>query len=186
MPYPSQVNAEQIVEMASAMIEEQGVEALSLARLATALGVKAPSLYRYFNGRLALLQAVNNRTIHTMTARLHAEAVRISSPRARLVAYIHAYRAFALRYPALYQLLFINPVDDLRPDQALREAFVAPAEEAMTQLVSPEEVITAMRGLWALMHGYVMLELGAHMWAGGDYDTTFARIVDVYLDSWIA
>ena len=66
MPYPSQINADSIVAAACEIIERDGVEALSLGKLAEALGVRAPSLYRYFENKAALIQAVNLRTLQAL------------------------------------------------------------------------------------------------------------------------
>ena len=57
-PYPSQTNSKTVIETARILIEHEGVEALSLGKIAAELGIKAPSLYRHIKNKHALLQAV--------------------------------------------------------------------------------------------------------------------------------
>jgi AcrR family transcriptional regulator len=72
MPYPSQITPESIIQKAAEMGEQDGVEQLSLAKLASALGVKAPSLYRHVSNKDALLQAVNLQTLQRLFAEFEA------------------------------------------------------------------------------------------------------------------
>ena len=61
-PYPAQTDRESIVETARMLIERDGMDALSLALLASELGIKPPSLYRHVSSKAALLQAVIEQT----------------------------------------------------------------------------------------------------------------------------
>ncbi len=63
MPYPSQIDRDKIIQQAAAMTATDGVDNLSLHKLAAALGVKAPSLYRYVSNKTELIQAVNLATL---------------------------------------------------------------------------------------------------------------------------
>ena len=56
MPYPTQITKDQIIQKAHALIEQEGRDALSLGKLATALGVKAPSLYRHVGNKAELVE----------------------------------------------------------------------------------------------------------------------------------
>jgi AcrR family transcriptional regulator len=58
MPYPAQTDRESIIKMARDTIEQEGIEELSLARLASKLGIKPPSLYRHVPNKAELIQAV--------------------------------------------------------------------------------------------------------------------------------
>ena len=54
MPYPAQIDHEAILTSAEQLLERTGIEQLSLTLLASELGVKTPSLYRYIANRDAL------------------------------------------------------------------------------------------------------------------------------------
>src|SRR5437879_13758291 len=52
------LTTERIVEAAIELIDGEGLDALSMRRLGSALGVEAMSLYRHFPAKTALLDAV--------------------------------------------------------------------------------------------------------------------------------
>ena len=60
MPRPRQalLSRERIVEVAAAVIDADGLDALSTRRLAAELGVRGPSLYNHFGGKDEILDAV--------------------------------------------------------------------------------------------------------------------------------
>ena len=72
MPYPTQINREQIIQQAAQMVAAEGAEALSLHKLAAALGVKAPSLYRHIGGKAELLKVVNLLTLQQLFAAMES------------------------------------------------------------------------------------------------------------------
>lgn len=184
MPYPSQINPDQIVTTAATMIEAGGVEALSLTRLAEALGVKAPSLYRYYDGKTALLRAVNTLTRQIIISAVVRDAYAAGSPRAGVQAMAHTYRAEALARPAAYGLAYTNTIDDLRvSEEALLENWTSLVPVA-ARYVGEGDALVFMNGLWALAHGYVMLEICQNLRLDTDRDAAFRRVVDAYLDGW--
>ena len=186
MPYPSQVNPEQILNTAVEMIEQYGVESLSLSKLADALGVKAPSLYRYYNGKAALL-----RTVNTVTRKsINADVVKAANeagdnPRDRMVAMAKAYRLSALQRPAAYGLAYTNTIDDMRvSEEALNEIW-APLWPITAAFAGEEDARTCITGLWTISHGYVMLEICRNLrHEAEDNEAVYLRIVDAYLDGW--
>ncbi|MEP7292626.1 MAG: TetR/AcrR family transcriptional regulator [Chloroflexota bacterium] len=184
MPYPAQITRELVIDKACALIEAEGLDQVSLSRLAAALNVKAPSLYRYFDGKGELLRAVNAATGHLLIASI-SEAVAVAqSAREQVIAMAFAYRAFAHRFPVTFGLLFSDLTADLRPDAAQSEQWVLPLQAVMAELAGESESLAALRGAMALAHGYVTLELNGQFRRGGDLDTTFARIVEAYINGW--
>lgn len=185
MPYPSQIDLPTIIEAASAIIEREGEEALSLGGLAKQLGVKAPSLYRYVDGKDALYRAVNTRTVERLITALEAVAnTAPDAPIERLVAICEGYREFALAHPALYMLALTNTVDAQRPDEAYMESLALPLQEAMAALSGEAPSLAALRGAMALVHGFVTLELAGQYRRGGDLQAAFRASVRAYLRGW--
>ena len=181
MPYPAQVTPERIVAQAADMIEAEGVDALLLGRLADALGIKAPSLYRYFESKMALLQAVNLATNAQLVAAMHAatDAAASQDAHMRLLTMVHGYRAFAHAHPATYMLAFGNAT--ARPDPDALLALALPLQAAVAAWTGEAGSLAALRGLWALAHGYVVLELTQNFQRGGDLDATYDRAMRAYL-----
>jgi TetR/AcrR family tetracycline transcriptional repressor len=58
MPAPSKITSNAILDSAFALLVDEGVEAVTLRRLAARLGVEAPSLYRHVGSKAELLAMV--------------------------------------------------------------------------------------------------------------------------------
>lgn len=184
MPYPSQTNPDQILEKAREIVENEGAGQLSLHELSSALGVKAPSLYRYFPSKTDLLRALNLQTVRQMIASMHAAASEDGDSQRQLLAMSHAWRAFAQANPMAYALAFTHPNPELRPDDKLLEALVIPIQQVMVEISGEEHSLAALRGLWALLHGFMVLELNGQFRRRGDLDAAFVCSVKAYLKGW--
>lgn len=183
MPYPSQVTPETIIGKARTMLERDGIEAVSLAKLAAELGIKAPSLYRYFNSKTDLLRAINTETNTRLIGALH-DAAQMDNPAERLLAIAAAYREFAHANPTAYALAFTATMPDIQPDAAELERMVIPIQAMMAEVSGQPESLTALRGLLALIHGFVSLELNGQFRRGGDLSEAFSRSVQAYIAGW--
>ena len=94
---------------------EEGVNGLSLSEVARRLGVKPPSIYKYFDSLMAIYDAVFERG-----QRAHLEAMRGAMVGAdpgldALAAGLQASGRWALAHPATAQLLFWRPVPSFEP-----------------------------------------------------------------------
>lgn len=183
-PYPAQVDRDRIASKARELIEADGIDQLSLAKLASELGIKAPSLYRHVASKAELLQAVNVLTNEELVATLMQAVAMLGDPKDRLRAMAHAYREFAHRYPVTYGLAFSNLAPESRPDAGLLEVLALPVQDVWAAIFSAEISLAALRGAWALMHGYVSLELNQQFQRGGDLDRTFEQIINAYIAGW--
>ncbi len=185
MPYPSQVDKETIIKTAYTIIEQEGVEHLSLARLASVLGIKSPSLYRYVPNKAALLQAVNLLTIQDLFRAYHAVLQKIdANPQKQLLAVLHAHRGYAHANPRTYIMAFTTTVPEQQPDERLAEQLVLPIQDLMAAIVGPEQSLLALRGALALIHGFVMLELQGQFRRGGDLTEAFEASIEAFLKGW--
>ncbi len=182
MPYPGQVDQPQIVEQARGMIEAEGVEALTLHKLAAALGVKAPSLYRHVGNKAELLRAVNAGTIaQLITAMQEAGNQHGGTPQAQLLAILQTFRHFAHSHPQCYLLFFTAQVGETRPDEAWLVEMVLPLQVLMAQISGEAAALSALRGALALAHGFVMLELNQQLQRGGDLGVAYTEAIEAYL-----
>lgn len=184
MPYPAQIDAERILGKVGELVEAEGVEHFSLHKLASALGVKAPSLYRYFAGKTALLRALNLRTAQQMVTAMEEAASKGGDARAKMLAMAQACRDFGLANPVTYTLAFTNANPELRPDEALLEALAIPIQELVAEISGEAHSLAALRGIWALIHGFILFELSGQLRRGGDLEADFVRSVEAYLNGW--
>src|SRR5438552_18523973 len=95
------LSRERIVEAAVGLIDGEGLDALSMRRLGSALGVEAMSLYRHFPAKTALLDAVVARLLGELA--VPAPTVGPWQPSFRALA--RAYRALLARHPKAIPLL---------------------------------------------------------------------------------
>jgi AcrR family transcriptional regulator len=184
MPYPAQINRDVLVARAREMIEAEGVEQLSLHKLAAALGVKAPSLYRYFASKTDLLRDVNLQTAQQMVGTMEQAAASGGDARARMMAMAKACRDFGYANPMTYCLAFTNANPDLNPDDATLAALAIPLQQVMAEISGEGQSLAALRGAWALMNGFIMLELNGQFRRGGDLEAAFFQSMAAYLDGW--
>ena len=94
---------------------EEGVNGLSLSEVARRLGVKPPSIYKYFDSLMAIYDALFERG-----QRAHLESMRAAMERAEpgldaLAAGLEAGGRWALLHSATAQLLFWRPVPSFEP-----------------------------------------------------------------------
>lgn len=185
MPYPSQLDYEALIEKASELIETEGLAQLSLSKLAGEFGVKAPSLYKYVKNKAELLRAVNLRTAEKLTLEIVNCVPPDAEPIDQALYVTRTYRDFAHQNPRVYSLAFSHQDAENRPDPTELEALAKLLQAIMVQYVGEENSLSALRGLFALVHGYVSLELNEQFQRGGDLDATYNMVVRAYLAGWV-
>jgi AcrR family transcriptional regulator len=167
-PTRAKTTDEDVVAAARKIIAKQGVDALSLREVATAVGVRAPSLYKRFADRSDLLDAVRDDLLRDL-ARALAKVRSGESPSERLLAMARAYRRFGLAQPRLYRLIFASGGE---PSAAARDA-VSPVLADFGEIVGREHALSAARALTAFLNGFVTLEINGSFQLGGSIDDAF-------------
>jgi len=110
-----QETIEEILAIAADVMTEEGVNGLSLSEVARRLGVKPPSIYKYFNSIMGIYDALFERG-----QRAHLEVICAAMEPAEpgldaLAAGLEAIGQWALDHPATAQLLFWRPVPSFEP-----------------------------------------------------------------------
>ncbi|MDX6495478.1 MAG: hypothetical protein QOE17_1464 [Gaiellales bacterium] len=155
-----------IVRAARDLLTSEGVEALTLGRVAQALGIKPPSLYKHFGGKRELEAVLIAEGLEA-----HAEALRGARSLTEIAA---AYRRFALANPQLYRLMTERPLPrDLLPP-GLEERAAAPVIHAAGG--DPD----LARATWAFAHGMVQLELADRFPPGADLDAAWDTAITAF------
>ena len=183
MPYPSLIDRDRIVETARKLIEAQGIDAVTLRVVADALGVKAPSLYRYVKNKNAMLLAVNEVTLYELFDVISQASDSSMSLVERLVAIALAYRQYAHAHPVCYELA-MRSNSETRPNQELQVQLILPIQELFAQLTNEADSLVALRGATAFIHGWVSLEISQQLQRGGDLSAHFEQSFRAYLGGW--
>lgn len=182
MPYPAQIDREQLILTAWEMVEAEGTESLSLGRLAAKLGIKAPSLYNHIQNKAALIRAVNEMTQHRLFTSLN-DVIQQENTEAQLLAIAIAYREFALAHPTIYMLAFSTIEAEARPDPDEQENAALTLQVIVARLVKDEAyALPFLRGFWALVHGFVMLEINQQFRRDGSIDDAYIQSVKAFIE----
>ena len=176
------LSAERVVERAAQIVDEHGLEALSLSRLAAELGVAPPSLYKHVSGMGDLVRGVSVRAVDELADRLAASVMGLAG-RDALRALADAYRGFSHEHPGLYPMTQVpaeasdGSLSPLRSSAAQRTVAIVTAALAGYRI--PEErVIDAVRMTRASLHGFVDIEVRGGFAMDAPIDVSFATLVD--------
>jgi len=156
---------------AEQILEEQGVQALTLRAVARAVGVSHTAPKNHFDDLVGLLSELAAVGYRRFGARLSAAMEAAGDdPLARMKAMGRAYVGFARAHRGLFQLMFRGERLDMgRP--ALQEAIVssrnalrmAAAARAPGKSLPARELVAQAAAMWSLVHGYAMLLLDGRL-----------------------
>lgn len=151
-----------IINSARELLDADGLDELSLRRLATSLGVTAPALYAHIEGKTDLLTAVAEQGFGELVEAF--DSVEATDPVERVLAYGRVYVAKALQDPEMFKVMFkfrpgdvpLADIDNELP--AATTAFAKPAEairEAMSagRIHPDRDPVLASMTMWTAAHG---------------------------------
>jgi AcrR family transcriptional regulator len=179
-----------LLEAAALLLDEEGPNALTARRLASAAGTSTMAVYTHFGGMPALVREIVSEGFKRLADHV-TDHPRTDDPVADLADLALAYRANAMENPHLYSVMF--------GATSLGGYRLAPEERAVgiyTFVVLSEAVARAMdagrlrradpglvaQQLWTAMHGYVMLELaGLHLSSKDPVEEVFRPLMKTLL-----
>ena len=138
------------------MVEQGDTEGLSLRAVASALGVKAPSLYRYFPHKEALEVAVAEEVLSAMRAELQT-ACEGEDAESRFRATADAYLRFARERFSLYSLIVQNRLAGAYGSKAGKAVWNL-LLDAASGISGQRDDTAAAVATWSFLHGYATLE----------------------------
>jgi AcrR family transcriptional regulator len=157
-----------LLKEAERILEEEGIQALTLRAVSRAVGVSHTAPQNHFGDLTGLLSELAAGGYRRLGAVL-SSAVQAAAPepRLRLRAMGRAYIAFVRAHPGLFTLMFRSErLDSAWP--ALQDAIanlrqiLREAVGAVTHVetpASPLDAVAQTTAVWALVHGYAMLML---------------------------
>ena len=180
------LDPEIVTEAAAAIVDADGLAALTLARLATTLRIAPPSLYKHVGGLEDLIVRVTTLAIRRLADRLVAAAIGRSGSRA-LLAVAEAYRRYAIEHIGLYLLTQSAP----EPTSADQQVEVARALEVFAAVVAgygtPDEfAVHAIRLTRAALHGFADIEARGGFQMAACVDESFRLLVEALDTSLLA
>jgi AcrR family transcriptional regulator len=155
----------EIVASAHDLLEHEGPESLSMRRLASEVGMRAPSLYKHFSSKAAVELALVEDALLEIGEVSH-RAIHEPGADGPLVSLLTTYRRHGLAHPNLYRLATRG---------GLAREHLAPGLEEWAG--NPWYVVTGdeflAQALWSCAHGMVTLELDERYPPGSDLDRTW-------------
>jgi AcrR family transcriptional regulator len=177
VPTPARTSVDEIVQAGRDVLERDGIDGLTMQRVAEAVGVRAPSLYKRVRHRNDLLRLVGNDAAAELTARLD-QAASTGEPRADLAALARAFRDFARTYPGAYGLLFSRLPADAQADPEWPARSAAAILQTTERLAGTDDALEAARTVTAWANGFIAMELAGVFRLGGDVDHAFDYGID--------
>jgi AcrR family transcriptional regulator len=111
-----------LLDEAERLIDEGGIDALSVRAVADGVGVSTRAIYSLFGSKEGLLAALATRSFELLGQWIGDLPV-TADPAADLVeASVHVFRRYAVEHPALFALAFRGVVADLPLDSAYERA----------------------------------------------------------------
>jgi AcrR family transcriptional regulator len=185
-----------LIEAGFRLVEEQGVEQLSMREAARRAGVSPGAPFRHFESREALMTAVAIEAQRRFRAEIDA-ALKESpqrDPLARLRAFGVAYLRWAMRNPAHFEIIssgrlfdYDKSADLLRDNAEVIAMMAQTLKDASAQgqlrLADLTRVQIAAR---AMVYGFARMNIDGHFprWgvAASEAERTAEAIVDLFID----
>ncbi len=157
--------AVEIVATARHILEHDGPTALTMRRIADAMGIQAPSLYKHFPSKNTVEMALIEEALFEFGEVSH-RALHESTPDTVIVDLLATYRRYCLGHSNLYRLCTTGYLDRDRLPAGLEEWagnpwFVATGDPSVAQ------------ALWSFAHGMLILEMDDRYPPGSDLDLTW-------------
>ena len=165
MAYPKLLSSADILQTAIRLVEQGDAEGVSLRAVAAKLGVKAPSLYRYFPHKEALEVAVAEEVLGALRAELQT-ASENPDPETRFRRMAHSYLHFARERFPLYALIVQNRLPGTYGSKAGKAVWNLLLEVTSGMTGQPDDTAAAV-AIWSFLHGYATLEHSGAFGASG-------------------
>ena len=184
-----QETIDEILDIATEVMTEEGVNGLSLAEVARRLGVQPPSLYKYFPSLMAVFDALYLRGAEEHLAALKEGMAQGRPGLEALIAGLEASGRWALEHRAIAELLFWRPVPSFEPSPEafavskemvdVQRAALADAADA-GELGSEAKCETAIYLVSTLIVGVLSQAIANEpgvAWGEGRFTPQFARLM---------
>jgi AcrR family transcriptional regulator len=169
-----------VTEAAAALVDETGVDRLSMGLLAERLGVKTPSLYKHVDSLADLTHRI---AVLAMTEVGDAirDATQGRAGTDALTAAAQAMRTYVKEHPGRYAAA--NSARPTGPDDPLIPAANRVLESLTAVLrgyqLDPSQQIHALRMLRSMLHGFATLEVAGGFQFDTDIDESFTWMIDL-------
>lgn len=189
--FMSKSTSERIAVATRRLLDREGARAVSIRRVAEAVGITPMAIYRHYPDRAALLNALADSGFEELAGSLAKKRV-TGSPEARLLRMMEIYLHFSIENPRLFELMFLEKREGARRFPADFGAGRSPTANLVAEVIAEgmrsgvfrkDNVWEIVFSLGALAHGLTLLYLGGRIDATpgrfrGLYRRSFRRFLD--------
>jgi AcrR family transcriptional regulator len=163
--------AERIAQGALSILEKEGPEAVSMRRVARAVGITPMAIYHHFPSREALLNTITDREFAKLLSHIQAHPLR-GSVEDRLLAVMEGYVDYAFVQPRVFDFVFSRVRPGARQFPKDFRARKSPTLNPVADMLAAQmekgnlkkdDVWEVAFALWAHVHGYVLLYRGGRI-----------------------
>lgn len=152
------LNRNLVVEMATIIADTEGIDAVSLQRIANDAGVKQPALYRHVSGIEELWKLLALRARQLLASALRDAHNGVTREQA-VTAMATTWRQFVHEHPGLYSATDRVPsVGDPEIEASLRDVINALVQSLSGYSLSESQRAHCARSLRSALHGFCVLE----------------------------
>ena len=182
------------IDATRTVISQEGIEGVSVRKVAQQIGYTAGTLYQSFENIHDLILHANAFTLSEMLSELEVSFMVSRDPLQRMIKLAEAYLHFAETRQRQWAAVFRHalPEDYPLPDwyQARIDALFAMVENGVRELApdrSRRSVQGASRTLWSGVHGICILHTGNKLFSNriASAQSLVQSLVKHYLNSWV-
>jgi len=160
-----------IVTAACRQLHKKGAEAVTMRRVAAAVGVTPMAIYRHYPDRASLLNALADKGFQELAARLTVKEFS-GGVEQRLMNMMDIYLEHGLERPRLFELMFLKPHEGARRYPRDFKAGRSPTANLLVEVVQhgmksgyfrKGDAWDIVFEMGALSHGLILLYLGGRM-----------------------
>lgn len=175
-----------ILQAAEMLVAEEGMEALTVRKVALNIGYTVGSIYMVFTNMNDLIMQVKGRILEQLTEQLNA--VDVDDAQSQLRQQVATYFAFASQHYNGWQSVFVSVEDKPMPAWYVEkiDAMLLPLQSSCKRLFprqSDDQLRLSVRTLLGSVHGLCLL------WLNGSFvsqdNETVRRSLDLMVDHFI-
>ena len=166
-----------VLQAAITLADSEGLESLTIAKLALFLGVKAPSLYNHITSLDTVKDDLTTQGLLLLLDRSR-DAMAGVAGRDALDALGHSQRQFAKDHPGLWAATQLPVAGWSEASKKAADAYLALAVAVLRGYrVTGDTAIHAIRVIRASLRGFIDLELGGGYGFPQDVDVSFSTLL---------
>jgi len=165
-----------IAKTAQSLFQKEGYATVSMRRLAKEAGCSPMTLYKYYDGKIAVLQTLWQVVFKDVFEQLHKALISVSHPKERIRTLCHDYVRYWIDHPEHYRLvfmaegvtqpevsMFINQSEITSGFEVFAEALGNAMEQPCTEMMMKVKIDL----LLSMMHGIVhnRITMSGYSWS---------------------